>query len=433
MVWPKDRTFCRSNNGKDEIFKVPRARKYVICDTRYQYTVLIQSYKQDAALPIVSLGKLIYERYSNAEIYYISNKKIRIITSEIDIANKIATDEELNIKYMVTIPFDLCEVKGTCPIPLDYLEEEIFLNAKPKNMTQFGEVPNTCVLTEVRRFQRGSGPSNIRTDINLVSMCFAGNTLPSHVSLDGINYPVNPYREPVRQCRKCWHYKHSDKVCSKKQAVCQNCGQGHDLSVQCQNPSFCINCKGPHAASSKECPIFQRFYNESLEKANRMRPKVQSFTTPNTTYAESLKFDDINFPAIGNKRQVKNKPLQSSVAKHLSTKRARTEDYPKKVPQSENTAPQSTLPHNQPNNMSSESLDMSLDESTLSEIANKCPPEIAEEITIATTQTSNRIAQQHIYQHIADSGKISYIPLSNHSSTSYNNVHEDNSIQRYKH
>jgi len=166
MVWPMERSLTCNKSGKEIVFHVPRVRKYVKCDVRAQFIVLIQSYKHDAALPIVSLGKTLYERYSKAEIYYVSNKKVKVLTTDIDTANKIAADVELNKKFMITIPQELCEVKAVCPIPLDYLEVYIFQNAKPKNMSQYGDVPDYCSITEVRRFQRKTNSSGLKIDIN---------------------------------------------------------------------------------------------------------------------------------------------------------------------------------------------------------------------------------------------------------------------------
>ena len=325
MVWPPERTFSCDKNGKEIVYHVPRARQYVRCDNRSQFIVLIQSHKHDAALPIVKLGKILYERYENAEIFYFSNKKVKIVTPNIDTANNIATDDELNKKFLVIIPQDHCEVKGVCPIPLDYLEHDIFSNANPYNMSHYGDVPDTCKIKEVRRFQRKAHNSNLKIDINLVSICFSGNVLPSHISLDGVKYPLKPYREPVLQCKKCWHYNHSDKACSRPHAICEICGLAHD-SATCQNKFFCINCKGPHPASCKDCPIYQRFLSEKIIKADKMKPKPINLFNPTVSYAGSLSLDPINFPALGTQSHSRNPNHNRFPTKKSQNKRARVDD-----------------------------------------------------------------------------------------------------------
>ena len=233
------------------------------------------------------------------------------------IANKIASDDTLNSRFMVQIPSDLCEVKGVCPIPLDFSEEEIF-NSAPKNLAQFGKVSETCTITEVKRFQRKQEKSTNVTYLNLVSICFSGNVLPSHVCLDGINFPIKPYREPVIQCRNCWHFNHNDRVCTRKTAICSNCGLAHDLHGQCTNPTVCINCKGPHKSSSSECPIYRRFLNEKVEKANRMKPRMVPFIQPLVTFSDSLKLNEQNFPHLGTQPK-KNKKNHGTYAAHAKT------------------------------------------------------------------------------------------------------------------
>jgi len=145
-------------------------------------------------LPIVKLSKEIYKQYPETEIFFISRKKIKVLSKNIHVANEIAKDPSLNSKYMVFIPSEECEVKGMCPIPTDYSEQVIFTSGAAKNMSHFGPVPNSYVLTEARRVQRRAAGTGAKFDINLVSLCFSGNVLPSHFNIDGVNYPIKPYR-----------------------------------------------------------------------------------------------------------------------------------------------------------------------------------------------------------------------------------------------
>ena len=172
---------------------------------------------------------------------FLLGKKIKIITSDYSVANSIAFDDLLNIKFATFIPSKLCEVKGVCPIPLGYPESEIFEFGVPKNMSMYGNVPDSCRFTEIKRFSRFDAERKVRYDIDSVQVCFSGNILPSHISLDSVNYPVSPYRERVLQCRKCWHFGHTDRVCSRGQKLCKTCGAAHD-EVEFSLSPKCVNC-----------------------------------------------------------------------------------------------------------------------------------------------------------------------------------------------
>ena len=294
MVYPSDRVF---NNGGAEV-KVPRARKYV-AGTLPPYAVIIQS-RSNNPLPFVKLGKALYDQYATIETYFISRKKIKIITTDMSVANAIAADEKLNTDYSTFIPSELCEVKGVCPIPAEYQENEVFDHAFPKNMQIFGNVSDNCVISEVKRFSRNDpAKPGVRYNIDSILICFTGNVLPSHVSLDSVNYPVNPYREKILQCRKCWHFGHTERVCSRVQKLCNICGAVHNDESECINEPKCINCKGNHSASSFLCPTFKKIKQTKNEKANSLKPKPISFTLPGTSYAQATVTNNLNeFPSL---------------------------------------------------------------------------------------------------------------------------------------
>lgn len=436
MVWPEDRTFVRNSNGKEIPFNVPRVRQYVSCDSRQQFTVILQSYKNDPALSISKLGKKIYDHFSEVEIYYISNRKIKIIANDIKTANNIAIDEDLNSNYMVIIPADLSEVKGVCPISSEFSEKEIFDSGRPKNLMQYGEVPSSCLITEVRRFQRKNNKDS-KYDIDLVSICFSGNVLPSHICFDGINFPIKPYREPVQQCRKCWHFNHNDKMCNRRFSVCQNCGLGHDLSVQCPNSAFCINCKGAHQASARECPIYLRILKLKTDKANNMKPKPLALIQSNITFAESLKLDEINFPALGSNRHVKQNKISTKYTAanaQSSSKRARVEENTTSSNKTEiQKLPESNAQATENSFLSANETNISTFEAMITETSLPSTPVAICEDTNFLSDPINIVGEviipapkntpsplQQTFKHTDENGKVSFIPLSNSFKPLYN-------------
>ncbi|GBO28073.1 hypothetical protein AVEN_95841-1 [Araneus ventricosus] len=72
-----------------------------------------------------------------------------------------------------------------------------------------------------------------------------------------INCKLRPYIPNPLRCFKCQMYGHSQQSCRGTDPVCGKCAEsGHEINV-CTSDTFkCRNCSGPHAASSKSCPIW---------------------------------------------------------------------------------------------------------------------------------------------------------------------------------
>ena len=94
------------------------------------------------------------------------------------------------------------------------------------------------------------------------------------------------------RCFGCQEFGHSRKFC-KKSPKCWKCGQeGHDGS-ECSSDSICcVNCKGDHFSSSKNCPVWihekkiQRVkaeknlpYGEARRLVNAKSPPPSATTT----------------------------------------------------------------------------------------------------------------------------------------------------------
>lgn len=80
------------------------------------------------------------------------------------------------------------------------------------------------------------------------------------LSIPGIK--VEPWRgkKGPAQCHRCQQFRHSSHCCHRKLA-CVRCGEEHtakDCPRPLTEPATCANCRGPHPASSKNCPIMKR-------------------------------------------------------------------------------------------------------------------------------------------------------------------------------
>ena len=78
---------------------------------------------------------------------------------------------------------------------------------------------------------------------------------PTNVKLGFTKHTVRTYVPFPRRCFKCQKFGHPQKYCRSLQAICPRCGSSLHLSCE-KHPPCCPNCKGPHSASSAECPSF---------------------------------------------------------------------------------------------------------------------------------------------------------------------------------
>ncbi|CAH1647308.1 unnamed protein product [Spodoptera littoralis] len=129
-------------------------------------------------------------------------------------------------------------------------------------------------VVSVRRLKR-LGMSREWVDSESVRLCFKSSTLPPYVSMYGCRFKVEPYMFPVTQCSGCWRFGHLIKSCPTKIIRCPKCGENHS---NCDTTNYkCINCKMPHMALEKSCPIFKK--EKEIRKIMCER---------NTTYRKAL-------------------------------------------------------------------------------------------------------------------------------------------------
>ena len=81
-------------------------------------------------------------------------------------------------------------------------------------------------------------------------------------NVTGIVYKVEEFRQPVsvRQCFNCQCFGYSAQNCKSKQK-CAICGENHSHKgcpkKEAKQPK-CANCSGPHVASYKGCPEYEK-------------------------------------------------------------------------------------------------------------------------------------------------------------------------------
>lgn len=87
-----------------------------------------------------------------------------------------------------------------------------------------------------------------------ILVTFEGKTVPRHIRYVFEVYKVSEYRPRPLVCYGCHQLGHKSDVCPLKVKRCGSCGHEHGEVEECQATPRCLNCEGPHIATSNECP-----------------------------------------------------------------------------------------------------------------------------------------------------------------------------------
>lgn len=334
MVFPTSLQFEVDVKGKKEKRSRGRIRQFPSNSTLNYYNLSIQNYKGDPPLQIKKIAKDVYSLYPKVdEIHYINKNKLKIVTNDLLTANSLLKDEHF-ANYRIMVPFDDVEIRGVVGIPCEdddgsiLTEEKVYKECSIKHKPEFGLIEglDEMKIVEVKRFVKYS-KNKEQTILNRVLLTFTGKSLPSHIIMDNILFPVMSYREPVLQCFKCYRFNHSTRACNKPEALCRRCGQHHSIPdgsnfpTDCTNEAKCVNCKGNHPSNDKSCPVFQRHKFKNDEKAAREQPKKRPI------------FSLEQFPILGSRRpSKKNSRLTESNNPKVDSNpifQRQREDFPK--------------------------------------------------------------------------------------------------------
>lgn len=106
-------------------------------------------------------------------------------------------------------------------------------------------------VVSVYRCNRPQGDSRIATESVIITV--PGTRCPSELKVWPILYRVQQLSPRPLQCRCCWRYGHSTKVC-KSVSRCRMCGDTHPTASCSSEEEHCCLCGGPHPADYSNCP-----------------------------------------------------------------------------------------------------------------------------------------------------------------------------------
>lgn len=214
----------------------------------------------------MSFGKWVYQstfKYKDEilNITVTGKNRLRIEMKSARAANNIITLEVFKEKNVIAyIPNYLITVNGVIRGVDRDLEELEILECMQSPIKPIA----------VRRITKKAIVNN-RQIVEKLATCvgtFDSQILPTHVAIYGARCAVEPYVPPLRQCRNCLRFRHSEDQC-RSRARCENCAGDH-RSGECQvdklDSLVCVHCNGNHKATSRDCPVRVMQNNSDKEK-----------------------------------------------------------------------------------------------------------------------------------------------------------------------
>jgi hypothetical protein len=157
------------------------------------------------------------------------------------IKNKKIMELEYKAQFRNETTFCYGLIRG---VDLDITDEEIIES-----------LSSDIHISAIRRLKR-LNPVGKWVNSESVRLCFRGTAIPEYIKAYDCSIRVEKYIFPVTQCSGCWKFGHTIKFCPSKKTFCPKCSELHE---NCDTKTFkCPNCKGPHIALDKSCPVFQK-------------------------------------------------------------------------------------------------------------------------------------------------------------------------------
>ena len=287
------------------------------------YVISVQATNGGACKHALSMGKILHSTFPGLIKKIEKSDRARVTVECFDgkSANKIVTSKDVLSKFNLEafIPNFRVSREGIIRnIPLDISTEDII---------RFAATSLKCPIMEARRFVHKDEKGE-KVPSTTVQIKFEGQEIPDFIDLFHMRIKVDPYITQPKLCYSCSRFGHVANQC--KNPRCRFCGspphEKDQVCPQINGPYTCLNCKGSHLVSDKNCPVFKEqstirkmaaFRNIPIKEASQLfhQEKRQSGTNntpfePNYLYNKksilynssaqpSPRFDYSNFPGLG--------------------------------------------------------------------------------------------------------------------------------------
>ena len=97
-----------------------------------------------------------------------------------------------------------------------------------------------------------------KTPTNTIILTFNQKKIPETMYVGMTRVSVRQYIPNPRRCYHCQKFRHTKNFCKDSVPTCGKCGEtGHEYD-DCGGNACCVNCKGSHPSSSRDCPIWKK-------------------------------------------------------------------------------------------------------------------------------------------------------------------------------
>lgn len=188
-----------------------------------------------------SVGNIEDARPENRGARYIL--KVRQVKQVQKLLNlrELTDGTKVKIDFHQTLNIRKCTV--SCPYGLSMTDNELLEELRSQR------------VVEVKRFLRRD-PKNkdnlLPTPTCLISV--QGTTLPEFFYFGYVRVKTRAYYPNPLQCGKCYRFGHTKRNCQEG-SICPECSLEHEYNHPCLAEAHCVNCKGPHSARARECPV----------------------------------------------------------------------------------------------------------------------------------------------------------------------------------
>lgn len=268
----------------------------------------------------MSIGKMIRDNCINIYKQIFSIHKIDKYKTKIVISNYKAANE-LKVKSFFRENNFICYIPNFM-IMRQGLVRNIDYSLSDSDIVEF-IVSNQEVVKARRIFTK---KNNQLVPTPLVVISFKGQSLPPEVKILGVFCRVELFIERVKQCRRCFFFGHYEAACKNEKEICMKCAQAHNFQSCPSTFLQCVNCKGAHMATDKDCPefVFQKTIKQTMGEKNISFIEAKKFLINKYLYSNRVANVDSNehFPPLNpsplHAVQAINPVRESSSASHFN-------------------------------------------------------------------------------------------------------------------